>query len=145
MNYEIKNILSKLPKSKSTNLSKNHKVALGLIDNFSYGDVDSLQDEVSRLSYSVDEWFDEKYDAMREIFSDLRSVYLQNSEAFITSADVATDEQVLQEIKTKAEELGLSAEDVYPQWQEHKEILSYLDDLEKRFEEQVRKMEDFGR
>mgnify|MGYP003630101550 FL=1 len=145
MNYEIKNILSKLPKSKSTNLSKSHKVALGLIDNFSYGDVDSLQDEVSRLSYSVDEWFDEKYDAMREIFSDLRDVYLQNSEAFITSADVAQDEQVLQEIKTKAEELGLSAEDVYPQWQEHKEILSYLDDLEKRFEEQVRKMEDFGR
>jgi|TARA_R110000796_G_scaffold90993_2_gene195063 hypothetical protein len=145
MNYEIKNILSKLPKSKSTNLSKSHKVALGLIDNFSYGDVDSLQDEVSRLSYSVDEWFDEKYDAMREIFSDLRDVYLQNSEAFITSADVAQDEQVLQEIKTKAEELGLSAEDVYPQWQEHKEILSYLDDLEKRFDEQVRKMEDFGR
>ena len=116
-----------------------------MIDNFSYGDVDSLQDEVSRLSYSVDEWFDEKYDAMREIFSDLRDVYLQNSEAFITSADVAQDEQVLQEIKTKAEELGLSAEDVYPQWQEHKEILSYLDDLEKRFDEQVRKMEDFGR
>jgi len=39
----------------------------------------------------------------------------------------------------------LSAEDVYPQWQEHKEILSYLDDLENRFDEQVRKMEDFAR
>ena len=116
-----------------------------MIDNFSYGDVDSLQDEVSRLSYSVDEWFDEKYDAMWDLFMDLKAVYLQNSEAFITSADVAQDEEVLQEIKEKAEELGLSAEDVYPQWQEHKEILSYLDDLENRFDEQVRKMEDFAR
>ena len=143
MKSRLEKVYSKLPNQK-VNL-KAHKVALGLIDNFSYGDVDSLQDEVSRLSYSVDEWFDEKYDAMWDIFMDLKAVYLQNSEAFITSADVAQDEEVLQEIKEKAEELGLSAEDVYPQWEEHKEILSYLDDLENRFNEQVRKMEDFAR
>ncbi len=143
MKSRLEKVYSKLPNQK-VNL-KAHKVALGLIDNFSYGDVDSLQDEVSRLSYTVDEWFDEKYDAMWDLFMDLKAVYLQNSEAFITSADVAKDEEVLQEIKEKAEELGLSAEDVYPQWQEHKEILSYLDDLENRFDEQVRKMEDFAR
>ena len=143
MKSRLEKVYSKLPNQK-VNL-KAQKVALGLIDNFSYGDVDSLQDEVSRLSYSVDEWFDEKYDAMWDLFMDLKAVYLQNSEAFITSADVARDEEVLQEIKEKAEELGLSAEDVYPQWQEHKEILSYLDDLENRFDEQVRKMEDFAR
>ena len=143
MKSRLEKVYSKLPNQK-VNL-KAQKVALGLIDNFSYGDVDSLQDEVSRLSYSVDEWFDEKYDAMWDLFMDLKAVYLQNSEAFITSADVAKDEEVLQEIKEKAEELGLSAEDVYPQWQEHKEILSYLDDLENRFDEQVRKMEDFAR
>lgn len=129
--------------NRKTSLKKQN-VKLGLVDELDY-EFDYLQEEVGRLSYSVDEWFDEKYDAMWDLFMDLKAVYLQNSEAFITSADVAQDEEVLQEIKEKAEELGLSAEDVYPQWQEHKEILSYLDDLENRFDEQVRKMEDFAR
>ena len=141
MKSRLEKVYSKLPNQK-VNL-KAHKVALGLIDDFSYGDVDSLQDEVSRLSYSVEEWFDEKYEALQDAYGLLKAVYIQNSEAFITSADVARDEEVLQEIKTKAEELGLSAEDVYPQWDEHKEILSYLDDLEKRFDDQKRQIEEF--
>lgn len=141
MKSRLEKVYKKLPNQKVD--LKAHKVALGLIDDFSYGDVDSLQDEVSRLSYSVEEWFDEKYEALQDAYGLLKAVYIQNSEAFITSADVARDEEVLQEIKTKAEELGLSAEDVYPQWDEHKEILSYLDDLEKRFDDQKRQIEEF--
>jgi len=141
MKSRLEKVLDKMP-SKKVDL-KAQKVALGLIDDFSYGDLDSLQDEVSRLSYSVDEWFDEKYEALQEAYGLLKAVYIQNSEAFITSADVAQDENVLEEIKTKSEELGLTVEDVYPQWQEHKELLSYLEDLEKRYDDQKRLVEEF--
>ena len=141
MKTRLEKVYSKLPKQK-VDLRK-HKIALGLIDDFSYGDLDSLQDEVSRLSYSVDEWFDEKYEALQDAYGLLKAVYIQNLEAFITSADVAQDENVLEEIKTKSEELGLSVEDVYPQWQEHKELLSYLEDLEKRYDDQKRQVEEF--
>ena len=136
-------VYSKLAAAR-TNL-KSNKVALGLIDDFSYGDTQSLEEEVSRLSYSVEEWFDEKFDEWYEIGRDIYSVYFQNSEAFLTPADVAQDENVLSQIKEKAEELGLSAEDVYPEWQEHKDLLVYLEELQEKFESQKQRFSDESR
>ena len=124
---------------------KSNKVALGLVDDFSYGDTQSLEEEVGRLSYSVEEWFDEKFDEWYEIGRDIYSVYFQNSEAFLTPADVAQDENVLSQIKEKAEELGLSAEDVYPEWQEHKDLLVYLEELQEKFESQKQRFSDESR
>jgi len=134
MKSRLEKVLDKMP-NKKVDL-KAQKVDLGLIDEFSYGDVDSLNDEVSRLSYSVEEWFDEKFDQWYTIGREIYSVYFQNSEAFVTSADVARDEEVLQEIKTRSQELGVDVYDVYPKWDEHKETLEYLKYLEKRFDQQ---------
>tara|TARA_R110002153_G_scaffold26399_1_gene82894 strand:+ start:109 stop:546 length:438 start_codon:yes stop_codon:yes gene_type:complete len=136
-------VYSKLAAAR-TNL-KSNKVALGLVDDFSYGDTQSLEEEVGRLSYSVEEWFDEKFDEWYEIGRDIYSVYFQNSEAFLTPADVAQDENVLSQIKEKAEELGLSAEDVYPEWQEHKDLLVYLEELQEKFESQKQRFSDESR
>ena len=134
MKSRLEKVYSKLPNQK-VNL-KAHKVALGLIDNFAYDNLEGLQDEVSRLSYSVDEWFDEKYSEFLESYRPLRDVYFNNSEAFITKGDLDRDLDLLNEIKEKAEELGLSASEVYPDWQEHFDQISYVEDLQKRFDEQ---------
>lgn len=122
---------------------KLQKVALGLVDELDYNLMD-MQDETGRLSYSVEEWFEEKFAEFLELRGDLRAVYLQNSEAFLTLDDVAADRERLDDIKIKAEELGLSAEDVYPEWQEHYDAIEYLDYLETKFDEQVAEMRSFG-
>ena len=136
-------VYSKLAAAR-TNL-KSNKVALGLVDDFSYGDTQSLEEEVGRLSYSVEEWFDEKFDEWYELGRDIYSVYFQNSEAFLTPGDVAQDENVLAQIKEKAEELGITAEDVYPEWQEHKDLLIYLEELQEKFESQKQRFSDESR
>jgi len=141
MKSRLEKVYSKLPNQK-VNL-KAHKVALGLIDNFAYDNLEGLQDEVSRLSYSVDEWFDEKFDEWFEIGREIYSVYFQNSEAFITKGDLDRDLDLLNEIKEKAEELGLSASEVYPDWQEHFDQISYVEDLQKRFEDQKRELSNW--
>ena len=141
MKSRLEKVYSKLPNQK-VNL-KAHKVALGLIDNFAYDNLDGLQDEVSRLSYSVDEWFDEKYSVFLESYRPLRDVYFNNSEAFITKGDLDRDLDLLNEIKEKAEELGLSASEVYPDWQEHFDQISYVEDLQKRFEDQKRELSNW--
>mgnify|MGYP001216334240 CR=1 FL=1 len=122
---------------------KLQKVALGLVDEFNY-EYQYLQDEIGRLSYSVEEWFDEKFEEFYQLRSDLRSVYLQNSESFVTTADVAGDLEILNQIKDKAEELGLSPEDVYPDWQVHFDDLEYLDQLESKFDDQVAELRSVG-
>lgn len=119
------------------------KVALGLVDELEY-DLMSLQDETGRLSYSVEEWFDENFDKYLDIRGMLRDVYLRNSESFLTLDDVEADKERLEQIKVKAEELGLSAEDVYPEWQEHYDAIEYLDYLETKFDEQVDQLRNFG-
>lgn len=121
-------------KKKNTNLKK-QKVALGLLDDFAY-DLRGLEDQMSALSYTVEEWFPEKFDEWYKIGRDIYAVYFQNSEAFVTSADVAGDTERLEEIKVKAEELGLSVEEVYPDYQIHKDTLEYLDQLESKFDDQ---------
>ena len=49
-------VLNKLKENKK----ENSKVDLALYDGIEY-DFDYLQDEVSRLSYSTEEWYDEKF------------------------------------------------------------------------------------
>ncbi len=117
------------------------KVALGLVDELDY-EFESVQDEVGRLSYSVDEWFDEKFDVWYEIGREIYSVYFQNSEAFLTSDDVAGDRDKLIEIKEKAEELGLNVEEVYPNFNEHLQEIDYLTELEQRFIMQQQQFRD---
>ena len=69
---------------------------------------------------------------------------MQNSESFVTTADVAGDLEILKQIKEKAEELGLSPEEVYPDWQLHFDDLQYLDQLESKFDDQVSELRSIG-
>ena len=134
-------ILDKLKKGRQENLSK--KVDLSLVDDINY-EFQYLQEEISRMSYVTEEWFDEKFEEFYQLRSDLRTIYFQNSESFIDSADVAGDKEVLLQIKVKADELGIPVEDVYPDWQEHLDQLDYLDYIEGRFDEQKRELENLG-
>ena len=142
MGIKIKQVvLNKLKNSRKDSLSK--KVDLSLVDDINY-EFQYLQEEVSRMSYTTEEWFSEKFDEFYQLRSDLRSIYFQNSEAYIDSADVAGDKEVLLQIKVKADELGIPVEDVYPDWQEHLDQLDYLEYVEGRFEEQKRELENLG-
>jgi len=125
-------------------LAKTHKVSLGLIDNFTYGDIQSLEDEMSRLSYSTEEWYEENFDKFIEARGMLRDVYFLNSEAFITSDDVERDREILNTLKSTAEEIGVPVEDLYEDYEEHLRILNDLDYYEQRFEDQKRELEQYG-
>lgn len=142
MGIKIKQVvLNKLKNSRKDSLSK--KVDLSLVDDINY-EFQYLQEEVSRMSYTTEEYFDQKFEEFYQLRSDLRSIYFQNSEAYIDSADVAGDKEVLLQIKVKADELGIPVEDVYPDWQEHLDQLDYLEYVEGRFEEQKRELENLG-
>ena len=96
------------------------------------------------MSYVVEEWFEGKFDEWYQLRSDIKSIYFQNSESYISPADVAGDREKLEEIKVKADELGIDVNDVYDTWQEHMDALDYLDYIEGRFEEQKRELENLG-
>jgi len=130
-------------KHRELRLKEEKKLELGLVNEFNY-EYEYLQDEIGRLSYSVEEWFDEKFNEFYQLRSDLRSVYLQNSESFVTTADVAGYLEILKQIKEKAEELGFSPEEVYPDWQLHFDDLQYLDQLESKFDDQVSELRSIG-
>lgn len=135
-------VYSKLAAAR-TNL-KSNKVALGLVDELDY-EFDYLQEEVGRLSYSVDEWFDEKYDVWFEIGREIYSVYFQNSETFLTPDDLVDDLEKLNSIKEKAEELGIDVNEVYPNWEDHVREIEYLTEQTELFEEQKQRFSDESR
>tara|TARA_R110001632_G_scaffold229194_1_gene365099 strand:- start:16 stop:438 length:423 start_codon:yes stop_codon:yes gene_type:complete len=140
MKSRLEKVYSKMPNNKVD--LKAQKVALGLVDNFNY-EYQYLEDEIGRLSYSVEEWFEEKWQEYMDAYMPLRDVYINNSESFISEADVAGDMDVLNEIEEKANDLGLDVSDVYPDFEDHKRQINYLEDLEKRFDDQKRKIEQF--
>lgn len=142
MNRHLQTAFNKLQRKK-TELSKDHKVALGLVDEIEY-DLMSLQDEVGRLSYSTEEWYAENFDKFLETRGVLRDVYFFNSESFLDPSDVEEDKRRLEEIKQKAEELGVDYKEVYDQWDEHMQLIEDLDYFTDRFVEQTKELESFG-
>ncbi len=142
MNRNLQTAFNKLQRKK-TELSKDRKVALGLVDELDY-DLMSLQDEVGRLSYSTEEWYDENFEKFLEARSGLREVYINNSESFLDPVDVEEDKRRLEEIKQKAEELGVDYTDVYPDWDEHMQQIEDLDYFTDRFVEQTNELKSFG-
>ena len=126
-------VYSKLANRK-TNL-KRQSVKLGLVDELDY-EFETLQEEVGRLSYSVDEWFDEKYDVWYEIGREIYDVYFNFTESFLDPADLVDDLEKLNSIKEKAEELGIDVNEVYPNWEDHVREIEYLTELDDRFIEQ---------
>ncbi len=132
-------VYSKLANRK-TNL-KRQNVKLGLVDELDY-EFETLQEEVGRLSYSVDEWFDEKYDVWYDIGREIYDVYFNNTEGFLTPDDLVDDLEKLNSIKEKAEELGIDVNEVYPNWEEHVREIEYLTEQTELFEEQKQRFSD---
>jgi len=129
--------------NKKTSL-KRQNVKLGLVDELDY-EFETLRDEVGRLSYSVDEWFDEKYDAWYEIGREIYDVYFNNSEGFLTPDEVADDLERLNAIKEKADELGIDVNNVYPNWEEHTREIRFFQEQQNEFESQKQRFSDESR
>jgi len=113
-------ILNKLKNARKESLSK--KVELSLLDDFSFGQYNELEEQVGNLSYNVNEWFPEKFDQWYDIGRDIYAIYFQNAEPFPTETDFNNDLEIIEEIYRKSEELGISADTIYPSIEEHKRL-----------------------
>ena len=136
-------ILNKLKNARKESLSK--KVDLGLIDNFQYtSDMTYLEDEVSKLSYLSNDWFEENYEKFRDAFYVLNDVFNFGAGYQVSYFDVQNDEDLLNEIALKAEELGLAPQEVYDQYDEHLRLIKEIEELDKIFQENKDRFERFA-
>ena len=135
MKTRLEKVYSKLPKQK-VDLRK-QKIALGLVDNFNY-DYNSIEDQSGLLSYLAYEWHDEKFEEYRQAWMALNDEYKNNASTVFRYEDVENDVTLLNEIKAKAEELGLDANDVYDRWDDHFQLLEGM----KESDDQYKKNED---
>ena len=126
-----------------TNLSKDHKVALGLVQDLEY-DLMSLQDQSGMLSYLAYEWHDEKFEEYRQAWMALNDEYTNNGSAVLRYDDVSRDLGILEEIKVKADELGLDANDVYDQWDEHYSELEQMKSNDEQYVENEREFRNWS-
>ena len=129
-------------KSQKVNL-KAHKVALGLIDNLDY-DIDTIEDQSGLLSYLAYEWHDEKFEAYRQAWMELNDEYQHNGSQVFRFDDVSGDIEKLNEIKAKAEELGLEADDVYPSYDRHMEALEYMRESDEQYKKNEMEFRDWS-
>jgi hypothetical protein len=106
-------------------LNAKKRVALGLVDSLNY-DYSSIEDQGGLLNYLANEWHDEKFEEYRKAWMTLNDEYTHNGSTVLRYDDVSSDVAVLNEIKEKAEELGLDATDVYPDWDTHFEALEIM-------------------
>ena len=112
-------------KKAEAKLNAKKKVALGLVDSLNY-DYSSIEDQGGLLNYLANEWHDEKFEEYRQAWMTLNDEYTHNGSTVLRYDDVSSDVDVLNEIKAKAEELGLDATDVYPDWDTHFEALEIM-------------------
>jgi hypothetical protein len=116
------------------------QVKLGLVDDFNY-DYQYLDDQAGLLSYLAYEWHDEAFEEYRQAWMKLNDEYTHNGSTVVRFEDVEGDVQLLEEIRVKAEELGLDPNDVYDAYDAHLELLESVkeaDDQYKRNEMQFR-------
>ena len=125
------------------NLSKQQKVALGLVDSFNY-DYDSLEEQSGLLSYLAYEWHEEKFEEYRQAWMTLNDEYKNNGSAVARYDDVSGDVDILNEIKAKAEELGLDANDVYDQWDDHMQALESMKEADEQYQRNEREFNDWS-
>ena len=127
----------------NTNLSKEHKVALGLVQDLQFG-LDEIQDQGGTLSYLAYDWHDEKFEEYRQAWMALNDEYTNNGSAVLRYDDVSRDLGILEEIKVKADELGLDANDVYDQWDEHYYELENMKASDEQYQANERQFKDWN-
>jgi hypothetical protein len=104
----------------------------------------SLQDQSGMLSYLAYEWHDEKFEEYRQAWMALNDEYTHNGSAVLRYDDVSRDLGILDEIKVKADELGLDANDVYDQWDEHYSELEQMKSNDEQYVENEREFRNWS-
>jgi hypothetical protein len=140
MKTNLKKVYSKLPNQR-VNLEA-QKVALGLIDNLDY-DYNVIESESSLMSYLAYEWHEEKFDAAREAWMTLNDEYKFSASGVLRFEEFSGDIEKLNEIKAKAEELGLEADDVYSDWNPHMERLMEMKEADDQYKENEREFNTY--
>tara|TARA_R110001599_G_scaffold345321_1_gene569535 strand:+ start:328 stop:756 length:429 start_codon:yes stop_codon:yes gene_type:complete len=134
-------VFNLLKENKKRELSK--KVDLGLIDNFAYDDLQGLEDDASNLEFYAYDWFDDAYYAAIEAWQNANDVLNNGAANQIDYADVQRDEELLAEIATKADELGLAPQEVYDQYDEHLALIKRIEMDSAKFEENRMKFDQY--
>ena len=106
-------------------------------------DYDNLEEEVNRLQYLLDEFIPQEFDRLDEAYMLLKDVLVNNSENVIYYDDVAQDEETIQNIRAKADELGLDANEIFPNIDGYSEELTRLRTLSEEFEGAVRQFRNY--
>ena len=132
-------ILNKLFENK-TELSK--KVDLSILDEFVYGDNEGMQEEVDKLTYFTEEFFPEKFDQWYDLGREIYSIYFQNGEPLVTEVDLQNDLAVLDKIREAANELGIDVNQVYPNYDSHKQTIEQGLYSRDQFESQKQEFRD---
>jgi len=140
MKSRLEKVYDKMP-SKKVDL-KAQKVALGLIDQLQY-DYDSIEDQGGLLSYLAYEWHEEKFEEARQAWMTLNDEYKFNASAVLRFDDVSKDVDTLNEIKTRAEELGVDVNDVYDRFDEHMQRLEEMRETDNQYQENEREFNSY--
>ena len=141
MKSRLEKVLDKMP-NKKVDL-KAHKVALGLIDQLQY-DYDSIEDQGGLLSYLAYEWHQEKFEEYRQAWMTLNDEYTHNGSTVLRFDDVSSDIDTLNEIRTRAEELGVDVNDVYDRFDEHLERLNEMREADSEYQKNEMEFRDWS-
>ena len=141
MKSRLEKVLDKMP-NKKVDL-KAQKVALGLIDQLEY-DYDSIEDQGGLLSYLAYEWHEEKFEEYRKAWVTLNDEYTHNGSSVIRFDDVSSDIDTLNEIRTRAEELGVDVNDVYDRFDEHMQRLEEMREADDEYKINEREFRDWS-
>lgn len=135
--------LAEIKKDKKPFETKKPKINLGKVDELDYN-FQTVEDEYSRLSYFVEEMFDEYYTQAVQSWQVLNDVFKNNSEGFWRFEDeLANDKMKLDEIRVLADELGVDVSDVYPEFEEHYNIIEQGMALDAAYDEKEREFYNY--
>ena len=141
MKSSLEKVYDKMP-NKKVDL-KEHKVALGLIDQLEYG-YDYIEEQEGLLSYLTYTWHEEKFEEYRQAWMTLNDEYTHNGSTVLRYDDVKGDIDVLNEIAVRAEELGIDPSDVYDRFYDHLERLNYMKEADSDYKRNEMEFRDWS-
>ncbi len=141
MKSSLEKVYDKMP-NKKVDL-KEHKVALGLIDQLEYG-YDYIEEQEGLLSYLTYTWHEEKFEEYRQAWVTLNDEYTHNGSTVLRYDDVKGDIDVLNEIAVRAEELGIDPSDVYDRFYDHLERLNYMKEADSDYKRNEMEFRDWS-
>jgi len=131
--------LSEAGKNTKTKLSKKRSVKLSLIDKI-YTQRDYLKDAADHISYMTSEYLPEMEKKLFDIRRDIDN-FIVNSDASSIEDFLSEMQDLVKELKSGADALGVPIDEVYDEYPELEDEIKYaeqmldeLDNMEKNFE-----------